>query len=38
MDGRLKSYLDAIDPAGLSYAEWIHVGMALKHEGEAVEA
>lgn len=38
MDNRLKSYLDAIDPAGLSYAEWVHVGMALKHEGEAVEA
>lgn len=28
--------LDAIDPASLSYEEWLSVGMALKHEGADV--
>lgn len=27
------SILSAIDPTGLSYEEWLFVGMALKHEG-----
>lgn len=25
--------LEAIDPSGLDYSEWVQVGMALKHEG-----
>lgn len=30
----LISALYAIDPARLSYDEWVHIGMALKNEGE----
>lgn len=35
MDNRIdiKNLLDYIDPAALTYTEWISVGMALKHEG-----
>lgn len=29
----LRELLDNIPPAACSYAEWLHVGMALKHEG-----
>lgn len=30
----LRSALDAIDPAALSYEEWAQIGMALQREGE----
>ena len=30
---RIESALEAIDPAPLTYEEWIHIGMALKAEG-----
>ena len=29
----MKAVLDRIDPVCCTYEEWIHVGMALKHEG-----
>lgn len=29
----LIELLEYIDPAALSYTEWVSVGMALKHEG-----
>ena len=29
----IESMLDSIDPASLSYSEWLSVGMALKEEG-----
>ena len=33
----LEELLGYIDPAGLSYQEWVNVGMALKEEGYPVE-
>ena len=30
---RIESALEAIDPAPLTYEDWIHIGMALKTEG-----
>jgi len=33
----LPEFLAAIDPASLSYEDWVHVGMALKHEGMTAE-
>ena len=35
MDNLLISALSAVDVRDLSYAEWMNVGMALKHEGYA---
>ena len=35
MDNLLLSALSAVDVRDLSYAEWMNVGMALKHEGYA---
>lgn len=35
MDTLLISALSAVDVRDLSYAEWMNVGMALKHEGYA---
>ena len=32
----LNEILNHIDPADLSYQEWINVGMALKHEGHSI--
>lgn len=29
----LKEILDNIDPSALSYEQWVHVGIAIKHEG-----
>lgn len=29
----IKGMLEYIDPAGLTYQEWVQVGMAIKHEG-----
>ena len=29
--------LEFIDPAALTYTEWVNVGMALKHEGFTVD-
>lgn len=34
----LLGALDAIDPAGLAYQEFVEIGMALKHEGLPFEA
>lgn len=36
MDNLLISALSAVDVRDLSYAEWMNVGMALKHEGYAL--
>lgn len=33
----LRPLLDFIDPAALSYQDWVNVGMALRHEGYDVE-
>lgn len=35
MDNLLISALSAVDVRDLSYAKWMNVGMALKHEGYA---
>lgn len=36
MKNNLLELLEYIDPASLSYQEWVNVGMALKHEGYTV--
>ena len=33
----LEELLKYIDPAGLSYQDWVNVGMALKEEGYPME-
>lgn len=37
MDDSIKKALSALDPAKLSYQEWIEVGMAIKSEGGSVD-
>ena len=35
MDSFLQAMLDFLDPAALSYGEWVTVGMGLKESGAA---